>query len=157
MHHAAFTHEIDRIGNPSPHGLNRAREFDVSRPHTGLNPPLPEARRTRRLPRGRISVTEVKEEIGRLQSSWRETSIPEPRESQCRAVLGEEALAALDPFDRVQLGYVIEICRQSRSLSEAGRTLFAVTRQKRAQANDADRLRKYLARHGLDWHRVVAS
>jgi transcriptional regulatory protein RtcR len=35
-------------------------------------------------------------------------------------------------------------------LSAAGRELFAVTRQKRATANDADRLRKYLARFGLD-------
>ena len=36
-----------------------------------------------------------------------------------------EALDALDPFDRVQLAEVVRVCRQSRSLSEAGRTLFS--------------------------------
>jgi transcriptional regulatory protein RtcR len=45
----------------------------------------------------------------------------------------------------------IRICRISRSLSEAGRLLFSVSRTKRSSANDADRLRKYLARFGLDW------
>jgi transcriptional regulatory protein RtcR len=67
-----------------------------------------------------------------------------------RSVLGDERLAALDRFDRVQLAEVVRCCRSARSLSAAGRELFAVTRQKRATANDADRLRKYLARFGLD-------
>jgi transcriptional regulatory protein RtcR len=45
----------------------------------------------------------------------------------------------------------------SRSLSEAGRTLFAASRTRRTSANDADRLRKYLARFGLDWSGVGPS
>ncbi|HVQ10127.1 MAG TPA: hypothetical protein VMS43_17010 [Allosphingosinicella sp.] len=59
-------------------------------------------------------------------------------------------------FDRVQLAETIRICRGSRSLSEAGRTLFAASRLRRSSANDADRLRKYLARFGLDWAAVSA-
>jgi transcriptional regulatory protein RtcR len=43
------------------------------------------------------------------------------------------------------------ICRGSRSLSDAGRALFSVARSKRSAPNDADRLRKYLARFGLEW------
>ena len=70
-------------------------------------------------------------------------------------VLGEQRLAALDRFDRVQLAEVVRCCRRARSLSAAGRELFAVTRQKRATTNDADRLRKYLARFGLDHSAVV--
>jgi len=46
------------------------------------------------------------------------------------------------------------VCRASASLSEAGRRLFDVSRQEKAKVNDADRLRKYLARFGLDWARV---
>jgi transcriptional regulatory protein RtcR len=65
-------------------------------------------------------------------------------------VLGAERLEALDRFDRVQLAEVVRCCRRQRSLSAAGRELFAVSRQKRATANDADRLRKYLARFGVD-------
>ncbi|MFP3702164.1 sigma 54-dependent transcriptional regulator, partial [Burkholderia sp. SIMBA_013] len=66
------------------------------------------------------------------------------------AVFGRRA-AELDLFDRAQLERVLDVCRVSASLSEAGRTLFAVSRQNKKQPNDADRLRKYLARFGLDW------
>ena len=34
--------------------------------------------------------------------------------------------------------------------------LFAVSRLHKTSSNDADRLRKYLARFGLDWERVRA-
>ena len=48
------------------------------------------------------------------------------------------------------------MCRSSRSLSEAGRALFSVSRAKKARPNDADRLRKYLARFGLSWAELRA-
>ncbi len=60
-------------------------------------------------------------------------------------------MSSLDPFDRVQLEHVVEVMRRARSLSEAGRLLFSASRQQKTSANDADRLRKYLARFGLDW------
>lgn len=61
---------------------------------------------------------------------------------------------SFDPFDRVQLAEVIRVCRRSRSLSEAGRTLFSASRSRRSSSNDADRLRKYLQRYGIDWARL---
>jgi transcriptional regulatory protein RtcR len=54
----------------------------------------------------------------------------------------------------MQLERVLEVCRESRSLSEAGRKLFDVSRSKKTTSNDADRLRKYLARFNLDWSRI---
>ena len=51
----------------------------------------------------------------------------------------------------------MRVCARAKSLSDAGRTLFAASRQQRTSTNDADRLRKYLARFGLDWERVRAS
>ena len=36
-------------------------------------------------------------------------------------------------------------------LADSGRRLFAASRSRKAAPNDADRLRKYLARFGLDW------
>jgi transcriptional regulatory protein RtcR len=66
-------------------------------------------------------------------------------------VLGAERAARLDLFDSAQLACVIRTCRASSTLSEAGRRLFAVTRGNRKVTNDADRLRKYLARFGLAW------
>jgi sigma54-dependent transcription regulator len=69
-------------------------------------------------------------------------------------VLGEGKVAGLDPFVRVQLREVVKICRRSRSMSEAGRTLFAVSRRERRTTNDADRLRKYLGRFGIQWEAI---
>ena len=72
-------------------------------------------------------------------------------------LLGPEQCARIDPFDRVQLNQVLRACRSARSLSEAGRALFSASRQLKANPNDADRLRKYLLRFGLDWERVNQS
>jgi transcriptional regulatory protein RtcR len=62
----------------------------------------------------------------------------------------------LDLFDRLQLEAVVRTCRASRTLSDAGRRLFDKSRLQRTVVNDADRLRKYLGRYGLDWDAVVA-
>jgi transcriptional regulatory protein RtcR len=51
----------------------------------------------------------------------------------------------------VQLAEAIRICRRSKTLSEAGRRLFSVSRTRKTSPNDADRLRKYLGRFGLGW------
>ncbi len=89
---------------------------------------------------GRITLALVEEEIVRLQESW-QTAAPSP-------------VMDLDLFDQRQLETVLEVCRRSASLSEAGRELFAVSRMKKANPNDADRLRKYLARFGLSWEHL---
>ncbi|NVN38047.1 hypothetical protein [Komagataeibacter swingsii] len=60
-------------------------------------------------------------------------------------------LANVDEFDRAQLAAVVRACRAASSLSAAGRRLFAVSRQTKASQNEADRLRKYHARVGLNW------
>ena len=60
----------------------------------------------------------------------------------------------LDPFDAVQLNKVLDVCLVSKTLSEAGRTLFSVSRASKKKANDADRLRKYLAKFGLSWKTI---
>ncbi len=106
-------------------------------------------------PRGRIDLACVESEIDRLRRLW--AGAEAGTDDGLEALLGAQAAAALDPFDRVQLAEVLRVCRASRSLSEAGRTLFAASRLRRSSANDADRLRKYLARFGLDWSRVGAA
>ncbi|MBS0203185.1 MAG: RNA repair transcriptional activator RtcR [Planctomycetes bacterium] len=103
--------------------------------------------------RGRIAVDDVNEEIGRLTASWRRTRLAEP--DLLESLLTTEQLADLDLFDRIQLVEVIRICRNSESLSVAGRTLFAASRAAKSQPNDADRLRKYLARFGLSWAQLT--
>ena len=101
---------------------------------------------------GRITVADVEEEIDRLRESWRGDDEGGP--SAAREALGEEAYVALDRFDRVQLEDVLRVCRTARSVSDAGRVLFDQSRQRRTSVNDADRLRKYLARFGLTFEAV---
>lgn len=102
---------------------------------------------------GRISVEVVDEEVERLRTAW-DQSTPGQCENHLQELLEEERLSGLDLFDRLQLEEVVKVCRQSRTLSEAGRKLFGASRGKKRTANDADRLRKYLARFGLEWSKV---
>jgi transcriptional regulatory protein RtcR len=95
---------------------------------------------------GRISEAVVDAEIQRLLESWRPT-----RGSGLDGVLSAAQIEALDLFDRLQLQSVLNVCRRSTSLADAGRKLFAATRTRRTTQNDSDRLRKYLARFELDW------
>ncbi|UXY15466.1 RNA repair transcriptional activator RtcR [Chitiniphilus purpureus] len=97
---------------------------------------------------GRITEACVNEEIARLRHAW-----GGPQTGELDTLLGEAA-GQLDLFDRLQLESVLQVCRRSATLSEAGRMLFQASRESKAKPNDADRLRKYLARFGLDWQRL---
>ena len=99
---------------------------------------------------GRITVDIVGQEISRLRSAWSDLE-PDQDHELLESVLGTDKIKSMDRFDRVQLADVLRVCSQSRCLSQAGRTLFAVSRQDKKQPNDADRLRKYLGRFGLTW------
>jgi transcriptional regulatory protein RtcR len=110
---------------------------------------------------GRITAAIVEEEIERLREMWSGGGETTPRARGAKEggalveqVLGPKKAQALDRFDRVQLEDVLSVCRSARSLSDAGRVLFAQSRQSRSKVNDADRLRKYLARHDLAWSDV---
>ncbi len=102
-------------------------------------------------PSGRIDTSTVEAEKARLKRFWSGgTSGPDPLDG----LIDPAEADAIDPFDRVQLAEVIRVCRRSRSLSEAGRALFSASRSRRSSSNDADRLRKYLQRYGIDWVRL---
>jgi transcriptional regulatory protein RtcR len=100
---------------------------------------------------GRITMLQVDAEIRRLQWLWQRQSDVPSSPLDLSMLLGEERLQTLDLFDRVQLEGVVKVCRESRSLSEAGRKLFDRSRTQRSVVNDADRLRKYLQKFGLSW------
>jgi len=126
----------------------------------------------------RIDEAVVDAELARLESHWSRLAIGMPSGALAHSgvawapgvsapvgalsapapdpvtqLLGEAA-DELDRFDRVQLAEVLDVCRRAPSLSAAGRTLFAESRKRKSSRNDADRLKKYLARYGLDWAAV---
>jgi transcriptional regulatory protein RtcR len=103
-------------------------------------------------PAARITLDCVETEIRHLQSLWKhQTGGTASGAGELNTHLTAAQIQALDPFDRVQLAEVLRVCAASGSLSDAGRALFAASRRKKKTPNDADRLRKYLARFGLDW------
>ena len=104
---------------------------------------------------GRITDGVVDEEIRRLKRLWQHHDKPAGgMEIDLADIMGSEAAAQLDLFDALQLRSVIHVCQQSNSLSDAGRTLYAVSRAAKARPNDADRLKKFLARFDLEWDGV---
>ncbi len=103
---------------------------------------------------GRITSDIVRDEIERLRAKWRHAERESSDMKNAQVLLGDERWNRIDPFDQPQLARVIRICRQKKSLSEAGRVLFRVSRQNKKKPNDADRLRKYLARFALDWKSI---
>ncbi|MDL5035004.1 RNA repair transcriptional activator RtcR [Comamonas resistens] len=108
---------------------------------------------------GRITIEQVQAEIGRLGWLWQHSQASHlpPAELSLADYLPEDAVAQLDLFDRLQLQSVIAVCRVSSTLSDAGRKLFDQSRQQKAVVNDADRLRKFLHKFGLNWEQVKQS
>ncbi len=100
---------------------------------------------------GRISKSGVEEEIERLRRGWGDEPASTTAAPDLDPFANDERFAEFDLFDRMQLASVLRVCAESKNLSEAGRKLFAASREKKNTVNDADRLRKFLARFGLDW------
>ncbi len=105
--------------------------------------------------RGRIRREDVDEEIARLRDSWQRPQTAAAETMDLSAVLDPGQIDELDSFDRVQLAHVVAVCQRCKSISEAGRELFAVSRKKRSVTNDSDRLKKYLAKWDLTFQSIT--
>lgn len=105
---------------------------------------------------GRITESIVVSEIVRLQQAWSGfQASPQSQVDLVAEVLSQEQLVELDLFDRLQLNEVIKVCRNSRSLAEAGRVLFNASREKKSSTNDSHRVKQYLQKFGLSFASVV--
>jgi transcriptional regulatory protein RtcR len=104
-------------------------------------------------PAGRITVDQVKAEVAHLTAIWASAE-GATSPGLVDRVVRSNLVGTLDRFDRVQLEDVLDVCRRATSLSAAGRVLFDRSRERKKIANDADRLRKYLARFDLEWSEV---
>jgi transcriptional regulatory protein RtcR len=100
---------------------------------------------------GRISTGLVDAEIQRLQWLWQPAKQAPGHNIDLDVLLPADVADKLDLFDRLQLEAVVRVCRESQTLSDAGRRLFNRSRTQRSVVNDADRLRKYLLKYALTW------
>ena len=101
----------------------------------------------------RINNAIVGQEIDRLKTQWSGSEDSEAAtlsdEALVIEILGADQANEIDPFVLPQLATVIRACQKYRNLSEAGRYLFQHSRKAKKTSNDADRLRKYLAKFGI--------
>lgn len=105
---------------------------------------------------GRITLDVVEDEITR--SSRRQAKATGITGETCLAtLLGENVNEKYDRFDLAQLAEVIRVCRESDSMSDAAKKLFAVSRKAKSSSNDSDRLSKYLAKFGLKFKEIKAA
>lgn len=173
-------HELKRVSATtgekirfSPDGIQEYLQFAVSSyaPWPGNFRDLRAsiARLASSAERGVISLASVKKEIRRLKGQWERTYVAQSAayggdgvsgvNLVARSVLKEVGVSLndVDLFEQAQLAAVIGVVRASSSIAEAGRKLFAVSRKGKASANDSDRLRKYLAKFGIDSKRIVGT
>jgi len=104
-------------------------------------------------PGGRITKDVVQEEILRLKVLWN-TAQMDINQKLLNEVIGADKAEHLDRFEKVQLADVLKVCRESKSMSEAGRKVFAVSRRNKKKSNDSDRLRKYLIKYNIKWNDI---
>lgn len=100
-------------------------------------------------PGGRITEDVVKEEIERLRHDWRVTKKNSSARDITAEFLDTEIHARLDLFEHIQLAGIIQICRQSNSMAQAGRKLFDQSREMKKTSNDSHRVRQLLAKYDL--------
>ena len=105
-----------------------------------------------------IRVVDVQADIRRLTELWSSSSNvlsdqnannDNSTDDILKQHLSENVLAEIDPFDAIQLAYVIEVCISHKNQAAAGRYLYANSRDKLKSPNDSDRLRKYLLKFDL--------
>ncbi len=133
----AFTHFLSFA--TSPKGIWKSNFRDLSGAVT---------RMATLAPSGRITVTGVNKEIKTLNSRW-SGGVVQSHYPLAEKVLGESMSETIDLFDLPQLESVLQVCCQASSMSQAGRELFSVSREKKKSVNDSDRVRKYLSKFGI--------
>ena len=105
-------------------------------------------------PEGRIDLDTMRTELERCQRRDNDNPSHHNMHGMLLHLLGADYESRYDLFDIMQLTDVLEVCHDCATLSEAGRKLFAVTRQAKTNPNDADRLKKYLSHFNLTFHDI---
>ena len=100
---------------------------------------------------GRITEDVVKDEILRLKHDWSaKTQDIDPKVITAK-FLDEDVHAKLDLFEHIQLAGIASICKNAKSMAEAGRILFDQSREQKKSVNDSHRLKQLLGKYGLEF------
>jgi transcriptional regulatory protein RtcR len=63
--------------------------------------------------------------------------------------LSQIEINEIDLFEQAQLAQVIQICKSSKTIADAGRKLFNISRKNKTSQNDSNRLKVYLQKFNL--------
>ncbi|MCV6614981.1 MAG: sigma 54-interacting transcriptional regulator, partial [Cellvibrionaceae bacterium] len=99
---------------------------------------------------GRITTAVVSEEIQRLRYKWQLNNSAEPGPTNIlSSLLPKNQIEKLDYYEQLKLSGLIQACRQSKSMAEAGRTLFNISRLAKKSTNDSHRVKQLLDKYQL--------
>ena len=101
---------------------------------------------------GRISNQEVKDEIERLKQKWNINSTHSFE--HIKALLEPEKLEKMDLYDLSVLSIIIDTCKKSSSMADAGRKLFNISRLAKKSNNDSHRIKQILDKYGLVFENI---
>lgn len=103
---------------------------------------------------GRISEPVVADEIERLTRYWQTA----PPGKKSATIVAKELLGSaadeLDLFDHIQIAGIVEVCKTSKSMADAGRKLFNWSRLQKSSVNDSHRVKQLLGRYGLEFQKL---
>ena len=100
---------------------------------------------------GRITETVVNDEITRLKHDWTATSQASDPKAITARFLDDETHSKLDLFEHIQLAGIANVCKNAKSMAEAGRLLFDQSREQKKSVNDSHRLKQLLGKYGIDF------
>lgn len=98
---------------------------------------------------GRITVEVVEEEIARLQRKWSSKDESQSDSIYIDSLLGQGYSLKLDRYEQIKLAGLLRVCQSSKSMAEAGRKLFQVSRAEKKSANDSHRVKQLLAKYDV--------
>lgn len=100
--------------------------------------------------RGRITTSLVNEEISRLRAKSKVAKqTNEDLIEITRQLVGDARFNQFDRYDQIILAGITDVCINSTSMADAGRTLFNQSRTIKKSTNDSHRIRQLLEKYGL--------
>lgn len=107
---------------------------------------------------GRITTAVVDDEITRLKRKWQTSNQNHwSPNTIIDSILGKDCSKSIDYYDQLKLANLIQVCQNSRSMADAGRKLFNVSRKTKRSNNDSHRIKQLLEKHGIKFEDISNS
>jgi transcriptional regulatory protein RtcR len=104
---------------------------------------------------GRITTAVVDDEISRLKLKWNTVSHSHGSPSSTiDRILGTGSSQLMDYYEQIKLASILEVCKNSRTMAEAGRKLFNISRDTKKSNNDSHRVKQLLEKYRIKFEDI---